>query len=87
MKRTGATIIPGTTASGSWLRIVAHDGLPPVSRRLLRIHAALSQVFHASGAGEAVDKILREWQGYKVLAGDGSDANLLASRISLISAY
>ena len=87
VKRDGATVLPGTTASGTWLQLVAHDNLPPISRRLLRIQAALSQVFHASGAGEAVDRILREWQVYKILAEDRSDASLLASRLSMISVH
>ena len=87
IKRDGATVLPGTTPSGTWLRLIAHDALTPISRDLLRIHAALSQVFHASGAGEVVDKILRELDAYKVLAEDGSDVNLLASCISMISVY
>ena len=85
VKRNGATVLPGTIPSGTWIQLPAHGDLPPVSRRLLRIHAALSQVFHASGAGDAVDRILWEWHAYKVLADDGSDADLLASRLSMIS--
>ena len=44
-------------------------------------------VFHASGAGEVVDKVLREFHTYKVLAEDGSNADLLASRIAMIPVY
>jgi hypothetical protein len=44
-------------------------------------------VFHASGAGEAIDTILDEWKRYKVLAEDGGEADLLASRLSRITVF
>ena len=87
VKRHGTTVLPGTTPSGTWLKLVSYHNLPSISRRLLRIHAALSQVFHASGAGEALDRILREWHAYKILSEDGSDADLLVSRLSMFSVH
>ena len=87
VKRDGATVLPGTITSGTWLQLIPHGNLLPISRRLLRIHAVLSQVFHASGAGDAADRILQEWQAYKILAEDGDDASLLASRLSMISVH
>lgn len=79
VKVNDAIVLLGTTASGTWLQLVAHDNLPPISRRLLCIYVALSQVFHANGAGEAVDRILQERQIYKILAENGSDVSLLFS--------
>ena len=87
VKGNDAIVLLGITASGTWLQLVAHDNLLPISRRLLCIHAALSQVFHAGGAGEAVDRILQERQIYKILAENGSDVSILASRLSMISVH
>ena len=69
------------------LRSVSPNLYPEVSADLLRIHASLCQVLHASGAGEAIDKLLREWEQFRVLAEDGGDASLLSARLSLIHAF
>jgi len=37
------------------------------------------------GAGEAIDRILLEWQRYQVLSEDGEDAQLLEHRLQLIT--
>jgi hypothetical protein len=58
--------------------------LSGVSPIYLRIHVSLCKVLHASGAGEAIDKILREWGQFRVLAEDGRDATLLSDRLSMI---
>ena len=58
-----------------------------ISPEFLRIHASLCQVLHASGAGEAINTMLREWEEFQVLAEDGGDANLLSARLSLIHAF
>jgi hypothetical protein len=39
-----------------------------VSADLLRVHASLCQVLDVSGAGEAIEAILREWDQFRVLA-------------------
>lgn len=62
------------------LRSVSPD-IPEISPLFLRIHASLCQVLHASGAGEVIDKILREWKKFCVLAEDGGDAELLSDRL------
>ena len=62
------------------------NSYPDPSPTLLQIHASLCQVLHASGAGEAIDRILREWKRYRVFAEDGRDAELLSARLSLIQA-
>lgn len=53
---------------------------------MLRVHASLCPVSHASGAGDAIEKILRDWQQFRVLAEDGRDAVFLSARLSLIQA-
>ena len=58
-----------------------------VSADLLRVHASLCQLLYASGAGEAIEKILRDWEQFRVLAEDGRDADLLSARLSLIQAF
>jgi hypothetical protein len=60
---------------------------PEVSPLYLRIHASLAQVLHASGAGEAIDQILREWGQYRVLSADDGDAELLSARLSLVPCH
>lgn len=50
--------------------------IPTPSRRYLRIHAALSNIAHLSGAGQAVSKFWDDISGMKVLAADGEDATL-----------
>jgi hypothetical protein len=78
--------VPGVgKASGGQvdLRSVSPN-YPEISPLYLCIHASLAQVLHASGAGEAIDKILREWEQYRVLSRDGRDAELLSARLSLI---
>lgn len=67
-------------------RSVARD-IPEVSSLFLRIHASLCQVLHASGAAEVIDKILRDWEKFSVLAEDGGDAELLSARLSMIHAF
>jgi hypothetical protein len=69
---------------GSRIRFPANDGITPISSFYLKIHAALSEVFHANGAGEYIDSVLREWSRYNVLAEDGTDAELLRARLSLL---
>ena len=59
---------------------------PKPSPFLLKVHSSLCQLLHASGSGEVIDKILRDWGWYKVLADDGSDAALLSARLFLVSA-
>jgi hypothetical protein len=74
--------------SGDIVDLRSHSpDYPGPSPFLLKIHASLSQVLHASGAGEVIDNVMREWEEYKVLADDGSDAHLLSARLSLIPAF
>lgn len=49
--------------------------------RYLRLHAAVCRVAHMSGATEYLDSFDREVEVTKVLADDGTSADLLASRI------
>ena len=87
--RRGNRAVPGVgKASGDQvdLRSVSPN-YPEVSPLYLHIHASLAQVLHASGAGEAIDQILREWEQYRVLSQDGRDAELLSARLSLIPCH
>lgn len=59
---------------------------PSISRTLLGVHAAIAEVLHMIGAGEAIDNILWEWERILYLSEDGADAGLLADRLSLIAA-
>jgi hypothetical protein len=54
---------------------------PEVSLTFLRIYTSLCRVLHTSGGGEAIDKILRDWERIGVLAKDGRDAELLSARL------
>ena len=81
----GFNVMPGSKACGEKVDLRSVSTLyPEVSPLFLRIHAALCQVLHASGAGTAIDKTLLEWRRFRRLAGDGRDAELLSARLSLI---
>ena len=78
--------LPGAVASGSDLEFPhLTPEYPKISRKLLSIHAALAEVLHMIGAGEAIDKIMREWDSIQVLSEDGGDAALLWHRLQLIT--
>lgn len=59
------------------------------SMRYLALHAACARVAHLSGAGEYIAKIVRDEEDRTartpVLAHDGTDSDLLASRISTLT--
>ena len=82
-------MFPGSKGCGDIVDLRSDDPIHylNISADLLRIHASLCQVLHASGAGEAIDKILRDWEQSRVLAEDGGDATLLSARLSLIRAF
>jgi len=81
----GSRVMHGAKACGEKVDLRSVSTLyPEVSPLYLRIHAALCQVLHASGAGEAIDKTLLEWEEFRWLARDGRDAELLSARLSLI---
>ena len=69
------------------LRSIDPARYPNVSSDFLPIYASLCQVLHESGAGEVIDKILREWKQSCVLAEDGRDAILLSARLSMIHVF
>ena len=53
------------------------EKLPLPSPEYLAIHAACARVAHLSGAGEHIDKVLRELEDNKVLSKDGASAEAL----------
>ena len=53
------------------------EKLPLPSPEYLKIHAAYAKVAHLSGAGEHIDKVLRELEHTKVLSNDGTSAEAL----------
>ena len=81
--------MPNGLRCGARVDFKSHDPtrFPEVNPNYLAIHAALSQVLHASGAGEAIDKILRDREQFSVLSEDGADAQWLSDRLSLIKAF
>jgi len=84
----GSPLYPNAKAAGERVdfRSVDPRKYLDVSSEYLRIHGALAQVLHMTGAGEAIDRILWDWNQYVVLAEDGTDAELLSARLSLIEA-
>ena len=78
---------PGAVASGDYVEFVnLVPEYPSISRKLLGVHAAIAEVLHVTGAGEAIDDVLAEWERIIYLSEDGADAKLLADRLSLIGA-
>lgn len=59
---------------------------PAVSRKLLGVHAAIAEVLHMIGAGEAIDRILRDVDRIRYLDEDGADWALLEGRLHLVIA-
>ena len=59
---------------------------PNVSRYLLRVHAAIAQVFHMIGGGEAIDDVFHDAESITQSAGDGSDWIILNEILSLVMA-
>ena len=53
------------------------ETLPVPNPDYLNIHAACARIAHLSGAGEYIDKIMRDIEDTPVLAKDGGSANLL----------
>lgn len=79
--------VMGTVTSGEYVEFVhLIPEYPAISRKLLRIHAAISEVLHMIGAGEVIDTVLREWERLNHLDEEGEDAELLAQRLNLIMA-
>lgn len=60
---------------------------PDVSRYLLRVHAAIAQVFHMVGGGEHIDDVFHDAESIIQLAGDGSDWSVLSERLDLVMAW
>ncbi|OAX38026.1 hypothetical protein K503DRAFT_741828 [Rhizopogon vinicolor AM-OR11-026] len=52
----------------------AHPHLTLSDPRYLRVHATCAKVTHLSGAGECIDRIIRNIEDTLVLAADGSSA-------------
>ena len=59
-----------------------------VDSRLLNIHASLSEILYLSGAGEVIDRVLRDAEAMKCLADDGSSTEMLTFATNqLIAAF
>ena len=54
-----------------------HPDIPLPNPRYLALHAACSEVANLSGAGDYIEKTLRELEEIQVLSEDGSSADLL----------
>lgn len=89
-KRTNGVYIafsPEAVSSGDYVEFVnLVPEYPSISRKLLGVHAAIAEVLHVTGAGEAIDDVLAEWERIIYLSEDGADAKLLADRLNLIGA-
>ena len=78
-------ISPEAVASGEYVEFLdLVPEYPSISRKLLGVHAAIAQVLHITGAGEAIDNVLAEWAQIKYLGEYGADARLLVDRLNLI---
>ncbi|KAH3069623.1 hypothetical protein KXV27_002697 [Aspergillus fumigatus] len=62
-----------------------HNGSELPSKFLLETHAAIAEILHASGQGEKIDELLREWEDIGCLASDGSTD--LESLLLLLSVH
>lgn len=60
------------------------------SAELLNVHAIIARIFHASGAGENIEKALRDLGEYRMLAKDGStdiSSMLAATTIGVLASH
>ena len=81
---------PREVRTGDTLTLVNIDPTvyESVDYRLLNIHASLAEILHLSGAGEVIDRILRDLDVTKCLAHDGSSTEVLALAMNqLIAAF
>lgn len=60
------------------------EGIPPPAPSLIAIRTACARVAHISGAAEQRDVSFRDDEEIEVLASDGSDADFLSSRLSML---
>ena len=60
---------------------------PPPSRYYLELHALCCEVTMLAGAGEYVDWVQAQIEETRVLAGDGSSAQLLFIALSVIAVH
>ena len=82
----GFSLLPGFVPSGDYVEFFhATPEYPQISGKLLAIHAAIAEVLHMTGAGEAIDIMLREWGSIQVLSEDGADAQLLLNKLQMIA--
>lgn len=70
--------------SGEFVHVVPE--YPAISRILLWVHAAITEVMDMMGAGEVIDAVLRDWEQLTHLDEEGGDADLLAQRLNLVIA-
>jgi hypothetical protein len=59
-----------------------HPALPLPNPTYLALHAACAKVAHLSGAGEYIEKTMRDLEEISVLSEDGSSAELLKRALS-----
>lgn len=52
--------------------LTQHTGHALPSPVLLEAHAVIAEILHASGQGEQIDEILRDWDSIRCLSSDGS---------------
>ncbi|KZP33596.1 hypothetical protein FIBSPDRAFT_847512, partial [Athelia psychrophila] len=57
--------------------------LPLPDPRYLALHAACAKIAHTSGAAEAIDSCLRDYEEIHVLACDGSSSEVLGQALAL----
>ena len=69
------------------IRLPTNHNLPPPDPRYLKLHAACAKVAHLSGAGEYIDNVLRDTETTRVLAKDGSSADLLNFKLFNAQVY
>ena len=62
-----------------------HPNLKLPSSRYLALHALACEIAHMSGAAEYLEDIQRDAEDIRVLASDGSTADILSAVLSLVS--
>lgn len=65
------------------VRFTTSTELPAPSPRYIALYAACTKVAHLSGASEYIDMVIRDMEGTRVLANDGSSADVLAHALYL----
>jgi hypothetical protein len=89
-RTSGAYVVPimGAVPSGEHVEFVyLVPKYPPISKKLLSVHAAIAEVLHMIGASEAIEEILGGVERIRHLDQGGADLALMEGQLNLVMVW